>query len=168
MIRILSITIYNAGNSDVLDYEAFYDKKILTESGLQRWTNRLEKYYEEVYETPVRVYAHRRKRPPGELDMMKILAITSDVMKQDVENVSSGKRNREFVDVRKVVCQIIHDADYNPLEMEKQLPFQNRVIYKYLLAMQNRFETEKNFRIDYQAIRDEVMNLSVNGEQLKD
>ncbi len=163
MIRILSLTIYNAGNSDMLYYESFKEKKFGSNDLLQNWRNNLEREYEKIFRMPVKAYVIRRTKPKIEIDMMSVLMNTALVMNQDINKVLTGSRKRALVDVRKTACMILIDADYGPAKIEAQLPFKNRIIYSYREAVENRLATEPGYEKKYKEIREKVMKLSLNG-----
>ncbi len=159
MIRVLSLTVYNAKNSDRIYYESFKERYIKDNDYLRRWRVYLEAEWKKITKHEVKVYIIRRMKPTKEIDMVSVLMNTANVMGQNYEDVIIKGKKRELVDVRKVACMIIMDADYPPMEIERQLPFRNRVIYDYRTKMEDRMVTDKGFEKSYKEIRSKVMAL---------
>jgi hypothetical protein len=159
MIRVLSITVYKADTSDKLYYESFRDKQFRSNDDIRDWTHYIERQWEDVKGYKCSAYPIRRSKPQKEIDMMSVLTHTAHIMGQPFDEVISGSRKREFVDVRKVACGILLDADYPPMEIEKQLPFRNRIIYSYREKLEDMIATEKGFEDRYNDIKSKVMSL---------
>lgn len=160
MIRVLSITGYKADNSRKLFYESFHFKTFETNQWLTVWREGLEREFEKNCGFPVKIYVNRRSKPTKEIDMMAILMNTAIVMGQDINLVLSGSRKHELVEVKQTACKILLDADYAPLEIERQLPFKNRVVYDYRIKMENRFMYERGFEDRYEDIKKQVIELT--------
>lgn len=160
MIRVLSVTIYKEGVSEKLYYEAFRDKFFSSNLLLTLWREALEREYSEIFKMPVQAYIIRRTKPDKEIDMMQVLRNTAQVMGVNIDTVLNGGRKREYVDVKKTAVMILFDLDFNPMEIEKQLPFKNRLVYDYRVKVENRFQTEKGYEDKYKEIREEVLKLS--------
>ena len=161
MIRILSVTVYNANDSEKIYYESFRNKQFEDEAGIQKWIGIIEKQWANVG-NPVKAYPIRRKKPIQIVDLYKVLEKTALVMNVPISDVVSGSRKREFVDVRKIACMILADADYMPREIEKQLPFKDRVVYKYCESIENRLALEPGFEEKYKEIKRKVMDMTLN------
>ena len=174
MIRVLSITIYKADNSRKIGYESFHFKTFETNQWLNTWREGLERQWEGYCQFPVKVYVNRRLKPNKGIDMMAVLMNTALVMGIEMEKVLSGTRKREVVEVRKTACMILFDADYDAMDIERQLPFKNRAVYDYRVKMENRFMYEPGYQEKYDAVKDKVMEISFpknkedgSGEKLK-
>ena len=149
-----------ANDSRKLFYESFHFKSFTSNQWLKMWREGLEREYEKLYGFDVKIYVNRRTKPDKDIDMMSILMNTSLVMGQDINHVISKSRKREFVDVRKTACMILMDADHEPMEIERQLPIRNRIIYSYRTKMEDRFMTEPGYENKYEDIKKKVMDLS--------
>ena len=160
MIRVLSITIYKADDSRRLGYESFHFKTFESNQWLTVWREGLEREFEKNCGFPVKIYVNRRTKPTKDIDMMAVLMNTALVMGQDFNAVLSGSRKYELVEVRKTACMILFDADYDPMEMERQLPFKNRRVYDYRTRMENRFMTEKGYEDRYETVKKKVIDLT--------
>ena len=160
MIRVLSITGYKADDSRKLFYESFHFKTFESNQWLTVWREGLERDYEKYCGFPVKIYVTRRTKPSQGVDMMAVLMNTALVMGQNIDDVLSKVRKREFVEVKKVACMILFDADYSPMEIEKQLPFKNRLVYSYREKMENRFKYERGYAEQYEAIKNKVIELT--------
>lgn len=161
MIKVLSLTIYKEGESERLMYEAFRDKEFRDNKHLEQWRVKMQNDYSEAFNFEVKAYVIRRAKPEKEIDMMQILINTAHVMGQDMKLVESKVRKREVVDVRKAACMILFDLDYNPLDIEKNLPFKNRTVYSYRTKMEDRFLTERGFEEKYNEIKKRVMDMTL-------
>lgn len=159
MIRVLSITVYKADTSDKLFYESFRDKQFTSNDDIRDWTHHLERQWESIKGYECRAYPIRRSKPQKEIDMMAVLTHTAHIMGQPLEDVISKSKKRIYVDVRKTACMILIDADYPPIDIEKQLPFKNRIVYTYREKMEDRFATEKGSEEAYKRIKKQVMEL---------
>jgi urease beta subunit len=164
-IRVLSITGYKAGSSVKLFYEAFHFKSFETNQYMTVWREHIERENEKAYGFPVKVYVNRRVRPNKEIDMMKVLINTSLVMGQSIDDVLSGSRKRELVEVKKTACQILFDADFEAMEIERQLPFKNRLVYDYRVKMESRFRFEPGYEEKYEAIKKKVLDLTLKDNE---
>ncbi len=164
MIRVLSITVYKSDSSDKLHYESFRDKQFRSNNDIRDWTRFIERQWTEIKGYPCSAYPIRRSKPEKQIDMMAVLAHTSHVMGQSLDLVLSKSRKREYVDIKKATCMILLDADYTPMEIEKQLPFKNRLVYSYREKMEDRFATERGAEDSYIDVKKKVMELiSQNG-----
>lgn len=159
MIRVLSISVYKAENSERIHYESFRDKQFTDHQYVRLWIEGIERLFSELFGFPVRVYAISRAKPEKQINMMDVLAATAKVMDQDFEFVVSHTRKRAAVDVRKTACMILLDLDYNPMDIERQLPFRNRVVYDYRTKMEDRFVTERGFEDKYKQVKKEVLSI---------
>ena len=159
MIRVLSLTVYTATKSNKLYYERFSDKYFTNNGYLTMWREDIEREYERIFNIPVKAYVIRRAKPEKNIDMMSVMMNTANVMGQNINDVLSDTRKREIVDVRKTTCMILLDADYTPPQIERQLPFKNRIIYDYRTKMENRFVTERGSEDKYEEIKAKVMSL---------
>lgn len=160
MIRVLSITGYKANDSKKLFHESFHFKTFESNQWLMMWREGLERDFEKFYGFPVKIYVNRRTKPQKDIDMMAVLMNTAIVMGQDIDDILSQSRKYEFVEVRKTACMILFDADFEPMEIERQLPFKNRRIYDYRLRMENRFMTEKGYEERYEEIKKKVIDMT--------
>jgi hypothetical protein len=160
MIRVLSITGYKADDSRKLFYEAFHFKTFESNQWLTVWREGLEREFEKNCGFPVKIYVNRRTKPERNIDMMAVLMNTAKVMNQDIEEVLSKSRRRELVEVKKTACMILFDADFDAMEIERQLPFKNRLVYDYRTKMENRFMYEKGYEEQYESIKRKVIELS--------
>ncbi len=160
MIRVLSITGYKANDSTKLFYESFHFKSFTRNQFLTMWREELERHYEKCYGFEVKVYVNRRTKPDKEIDMMKVLMNTCNVLGKDINDVLSKSRKRELVEVKQITCMILFDADHEAMEIERQLPFKNRMVYDYRIKMENRFQYEPGYEDRYEAIKKEVIKLS--------
>lgn len=161
MIRVLNITVYPAKESEKILSKTYYDLQFTTEDGIQRWIEGLTRHYNNLFGFETSVYVSRRTKPDKNIDMMAVLINTAKIMGFDIEDVISKKRTRELVDVRKTACMILIDADYAVMDIEKQLPFKNRVIYSYRSQMLGRFQTEPGYFEKYKSIREKVMDMTI-------
>ena len=159
MIRVLSISVYKAFSSEKIHYESFRDSQFETNNDIRDWIAYKERLWTEIKGFECRVYPVKRSKPQKEIDMNAVLAHTAHIMGQPMENVLSGSRKRELVDVRKIACMIILDADYQPMDVERQLPFKNRTVYSYRESIEDRITTERGFEEKYIEIRNKVMAL---------
>lgn len=162
MIRVLSITGYKADDSKKLFYEAFHFKAFTTNNFLMKWREYLEREYEKMYLFPVKIYVNRRTKPDKDIDMMSVLMNTCNVMGQNIDDVLSGSRKREYVEIKHTACMILFDADYSPMEIERQLPFKNRLVYDYRTKMESRFMYERGYEDRYEEIKKKVLDLTFN------
>ena len=161
MIRVLSITGYMADDSRKLFYESFSYKYFTSNQWLRCWREGLERQAEKDFGVPVKIYVNRRTKPDKDIDMMAVLMNTALVMGQNFEDVISNSRKRELVDVRKTACMILLDADHEPMEIERQLPIRNRIIYDYRTKMEDRFMTEPGSQDRYEEVKKKVMELTM-------
>ena len=161
MIRIISITIYNAGTSDKLHYETFREKHFSSEGIIQKWIAGEERRWSEDMGFPVKAYPIRRRMPKVKINMDHILVNTAQVMGVDMDGVLSQSRKRIYVDVRKIACMILIDADYTIPEIENTMPFKNRVIYNYRDRMEDRLAIEPGFQESYEQIKRKVMDITI-------
>jgi hypothetical protein len=159
MIRVLSITVYKAYSSEKIHYESFRDSQFETNNDIRDWIAYQEEKWTKIKKFDCKVYPVKRSKPQKSMDMNAVLVHTAHVMGQPLEGVLSGSRKRELVDIRKIACKIILDADYQPMEIERQLPFKNRTVYSYRESIEDRITTERGFEDKYIEIRDKVMNL---------
>lgn len=160
MIRITSFTVYHAENSRKLHYETFREKSFESEMVLRKWTTKTEQWWSEAMGHSVKIYVVRKRRPTRKIDMHPVLEATAKVMGVGMTDVISDSRKRLYVDVRKMACMILIDAQYTPREIEKQLPFKNRIVYKYREQMEDRIAFEPGFEAQYEEIKSKVMELS--------
>lgn len=170
MIRILSLTVYNAENSTKLYHETYRDMGFESESVLKKWTMYSEKWWTAVMGYSVRVYVIRRRRPQRSnlKKLYPVLEATAKVMGVGITDVISTSRKRLYVDVRKMACMILIDADYTPREIEKHLPFKHRIVYVYREKMEDRLALEPGFEEQYKAIKKQVMELSFGTDKKED
>jgi len=159
MIRVLSVTIYGAQRSEKLYYDSPKERYFESNRLLQYWVENLECEYEKIFRQPVKAYVIRRSKPKDQIDMTSVIMNTAKVMGKNPEDVVSKIRKREFVDVKKIACMILLDADYSPLDIEANTPFKHRAVYYYRTKMENRIETEKGFEEVYKDIREKVLKL---------
>ena len=167
-IRVLSITGYKAGSDRKLFYEAFHFKSFETNQFLSSWREGLERRATADQGFEVKVYVNRRLKPDKEIDMMRVLINTSNVMGQNIDDVLSQSRKREFVEVKKVTCMILFDSDFEAMDIERQLPFKNRLVYDYRVKMENRFRFEPGYEDRYEDIKKKVMELTFGVNGIKD
>ena len=154
------MTVWHGENSQKLFYDTFRDMKFGSEVALRKWTTKTEKWWAEAMGHSVRVYVIRKKRPARKVNMHPVLEATCKVMGVGLAEVVSSSRRRIYVDVRRMTCMILIDAHYTPLEIEKQLPFKNRIVYKYREQMEDRLTIEPGFERQYEDIKKQVMELS--------
>lgn len=166
MIRIMSLTVYHAESSRKLHHETFRENEFESEMVLRKWVSKMESWWSDAMRQPVRIYIVRKRRPKKNIDMLKVLEATAKVMGIEMSHVTSSSRKREYVDVRKMACTILIDYLYTPREIEKQLPFKNRVVYRYREKMEDRIALEPGFEKQYEAIKKQVEELIPNS--LKD
>ena len=161
MIRILSVSVYKEGRSLRLYYESFKDKKFESFGVMRKWCEKLEREWSEMMGYDCKAYAVRRGRPEVEINMMTVMMNTAKVLKLPLDKIMSSSRKRELADARKMVCMILSDADYDPMDIERGLPyFKNRVIYDYIKKMDNRISTEPGYKDYYNDVRDKVMQMT--------
>ena len=168
MIKILSITVYDANNSDRIHYESFKDKQFDSQTSLLGWVHWIERVWTEIKGFDCKAYTIRRSKPKVELDKNNVLINTAIVMGVNIDDVLSQSRKRIHVDVRKTACMILIDADYMPREIEKELPFKNRIIYTYREKMEDRLATEPGYEAKYEEIRRKVMDMTTNLKSVND
>ena len=158
MIRIVSLSIYKAKESVRLYYETFRFKEV-NPAYFEVWREGIQSEYAEKFKCDVRAYIVRRSKPDKEIDMMAVLINTANIMGQDIDDVISKSRKREFVDIRKAACMILVNLDYSPMRIDSGLPFKNRQVYKYLEGIENRFATERGYSDKFEEIEKEVLNI---------
>lgn len=164
-IRVLSITGYKADDSTKLFHEQFHFLSFTRNQFLMMWREDLERWYGDIYGFPVKIYVNRRQKPEKEIDMMSILLNTCNVMGHDVKDVLSGSRKREYVEIKQTAVMILFDADYEAMEIERQLPFKNRVVYDYRVKMENRFQFEPGYQDKYEDRKKKVMDLTFKKDE---
>ena len=155
MIRVLSLSIYKAKESTRLFYESYKFKEV-NPYYFEKWKSETEIEYAQKFGCDVKAYVTRRLKPNQEIDMMAVLINTANVMGQDITDIISKSRKREFVDVRKTTCMILTNLDYSPMRIEEGLPFKHRLVYRYVEAMENRFITEPGYIDKFEDIEKEV------------
>lgn len=160
MIRVLSISVYRAHTNEKIYYESFRDKQFVNNQRIRQWIASLEIEYSETFKEKVMIYPIQRMKPDHQIDMHSVLLNTCLVMGQHIDDVISSSRKRELVDVRKAACMILFDMDYTPMDIEKQLPFKNRIIYSYRTKMEDRISTERGFEDEYNEIKNKVLKLT--------
>lgn len=158
MIRVLSTTVYEAESNERLYFESFTERYFGSDALLNKWIDSEQRRFAEMFKCNVKVYPVRRYKPMELMNMIEVVKSTARAMDQHPADVLGGKRLRKLVDVRMVACMILLDADYTPMEIEKMLPFKNRVIYYYRETMENRFATERGFEDHYEEIKKQVMD----------
>ena len=171
MIRVITVTTYRATDSEVIEIESFRDKKYTKGTYLRQWVEWLQLEKEKVHGFPVKCYAMRRTMSDEvkDIDMMGLLHNTAKVMGENIDEVldktTDGKysRKRRYVDVRKVAVMILFDMDFDAMDIERGLPFKDRVVYDYRTKMEDRFITEPGFIKAYEDISKEVLKLTLNG-----
>jgi len=160
MIRVLSVSIYNSTKSDRYYYESFKDKKFESYNVLRKWREYLEVEWEKIMGVPCKAYPTSRAKPEKEIDMMALFMNTALVMGQPFQYVLRSSK-REAVDVKKTACMILLDADYNPMDIERELPFKNRLVYDYRTKMDDRLITEPGYKEQYKEIKRKVLHLTL-------
>lgn len=160
MIRVLSISVYKSYSSKKIFYESFRDKQFDNNNDIRDWVAYTERKWTDIKGYDCRAYPVKRAKPPKEIDMMSVLINTANVMGKNIDDVLSGSRKRELVDIKKIACMILLDADYQPMEIERQLPFKNRLIYSYREKVEDRIATERGFEDKYNEIKNKVMALT--------
>ena len=160
MIRILSVVVYNANNSNRVYSESFRSMYLDSNKTKEKWKLEIEKYYRNIVGYDVSAYITSRSQPKKKISMTAILANTAFIMGQSYENVISKSRKKEHVNVRKIACMILYDSDFQEMDIERGLPFKNRVVYRYIDSMENRIANEPGFEKQYEEIRRKVMEMN--------
>lgn len=160
MLRILSYTVYEEKGSNRLHYYAFGDHQNEFESEIQisQWKIYLEGKFSKMFDQPVKVYVTRRSKPENEVDFMKVVEAAAKVYGMEKEEILHEKRTRKYSDARKVVCKILMDLDYTPYDIEKVLPWKDRVIYDYRKKINDRIKFEPAFKKYYEDISKQILN----------
>ena len=159
MIRVLSFTVYADGRDNRLHYHSYGDEQVeyASEIRVEQWITYLKEHYTNIFKEPVKIYVTRRSKPDEEIDFMRMVDAAAKVFGFTREEILYEKRTTKFSDARKIICRILMDRDYTAYDIEKILPWKNRIVFNYRTKMNNRIKYEPAFRNYYDNISKEIL-----------
>jgi hypothetical protein len=156
MIRLFSIEVTDKDKHVTLATNQFDGLHFVTEATLNKYISHKVKYWTEVLGEPVSISPHYSVRPPKDINPLDIAIEACKEMDVTIAQLLSSNRERELVDKRVKINQILVDADFTLTEIEQWL-WGNRIYYHYKKNFKNMCETDKYFLDGYDKLKETIM-----------